>query len=641
MKTIKKVFEPITINSLVLPNRMVVSAMLSAHNNPDGTITERFIRYLEEKAKGGWGLIISGDYLMKKGAGGIPNIAGIWDDKFIPDLHRMTDRVHAAGGRIFCQLFHAGRTGSKKISGEQIVAPSAIREVSNTEVPRELTIPEIKQLVEEFGEAALRAKKAGFDGVEIHGASGYLVGSFCSPYSNKRGDEYGGTIAGRAKFSCDIIKCVREKVGPDFPISYRMTTQEYVDGGLGIVEAQVIAGLIEDAGADMIHCTQGVYDSRPVITPPYPITKGSYADNAAEIKKVVSIPVLGVAGRVNDPRMAEALLLSGKMDMVTMARASLADPQLPKKAERGDFDDINQCIGCVQGCQGGLGSGGISCLVNPMIGREYKYSTEKVVSPKTIYVAGGGLAGCEFAFNAAMRGHKVTLFEKTSVLGGQWRAASRPVNKSEYMRFIYWQKLQMEKYGVTVHMQTELTKELVLVDKPDVVVVATGNTPFIPPVPGLEERYVLARDVLEDKVEIEGNVVVIGGGLVGCEAAEFAASRGCKTTILELNDSIATDAVFNPRKLLLESLAKYGVDVYVSAKTLEITDHSVIFDLNGTAITIENVGTIIAATGGRPNHTLADELSEYDGNVICLGDASSLKDGLKNIREAFEMAMEI
>lgn len=641
MKTINKVFEPITINTLTLPNRMVVSAMLTAHNNPDGTISERFIRYLEEKAKGGWGLIISGDYLIKNGAGGIPNIAGVWDDKFIPDLHCMTDRVHAVGGRIFCQLFHAGRTGTKKISGEQIVAPSAIRENCNLEVPRELTIPEIRQLVEDFGEAALRAKKAGFDGVEVHGGSGYLVGTFCSPYSNKRSDEYGGTIAGRAKFSCDIIKCIREKVGPEFPISYRMATQEYVEGGLGIVEAQVIAGLIENAGADMLHCTQGVYDSRPVITPPYPLTKGSFADNSAEIKKVVSIPVLGVAGRVNDPRMAEALLLSGKMDMVTMARASLADPQLPKKAERGDFDDINQCIGCVQGCQGGLGTGGISCLVNPMIGCEYKYSTAKVDSPKTIYVAGGGLAGCEFAFNAAMRGHKVTLFEKSSVLGGQWHAASRPVTKSEYTRFIYWQKLQMEKYGVTVHMQTELTKERVLAGKPDVVVVATGNTPFIPPVPGLKERCVLARDVLEDKVEPEGNVVVIGGGLVGCEVAELTASRGYKTTIIEMNGAIATDAVFNPRRILLDSLDKHGVDVYVSAKTLEITDHSVIFELNGTAVTIDNVGTVIAATGGRPNHPLADELSEYDGDVICLGDAASLKDGLKNVREAFEKAMEI
>ena len=450
-----KIFEPITINKMVLKNRLVVSAMVSLYANADGTASEKFIAYHERKAKGGWGLIITEDYIVAPQVGAFKVLPALYADEQIESHRKLTDRIHAAGGKIAAQIYHAGRETSSAITGKKPVAPSAIKDPSTTEIPHELTVDEIGQIQDQFAQCALRVKKAGFDAVEIHGAHGYLIGEFCSSFSNKRSDMYGGTILNRARFAVEIVKKVRAAVGEDFPIIYRMSTVEYVQAGLNIEESKVIARLLENAGVDAIHCSQGVYGSSPVIIPPSAVDVANYIDNAAEIKKVVSIPVIGV-GRINDPLLAESILISGKADMVTMARASLADPDMPNKALKGQYDEIIHCIGCLQGCSGEQKKGRpIRCLVNPLTGREDELKIEEAKDKKNIYIAGGGLAGCEAAIVLASRGHVVTLFEKGSQLGGQWRAASVPIGKGDFSSFIVWQAVQLKKLGVTIKLHTE------------------------------------------------------------------------------------------------------------------------------------------------------------------------------------------
>lgn len=317
-----KVFEPFKINQMELKNRMVVSAMVTNYCSEDGMATEKFIAYHEHKAKGGWGLIITEDYAVTPTACGFKKLPGLWEDGQIESHKELTRRIHEAGGKIAAQIYHAGRETSSAITGEQPIGPSALKDPTMPETPREMTVEEIHELVEQFGDCARRAKEAGFDAVEVHGAHGYLIGAFASPFSNKRSDEYGGTIRNRARFAMEIIENIKEKCGKDYPVLYRMSAVEYVPGGLEIEESKILARLVEEAGADCIHCSQGVYASTHVIIPPSVVPRAAYVENAAEIKKVVDIPVIAV-GRINDVEIAESVLQADKADLVTMARASL------------------------------------------------------------------------------------------------------------------------------------------------------------------------------------------------------------------------------------------------------------------------------------------------------------------------------
>ena len=517
-----KAFEPFRIGKLELKNRLVVSAMVTNYCNPDGTPTEKYLAYHEHKARGGWGLIITEDYAIAPKAGGFTRLPGLWEGSQIQPHQELTRRVHQAGGKIVAQIYHAGRETSSAITGERPVGPSPIREPSMPETPRELTVEEIHQLVEPFGDCARRAQQAGFDGVEVHGAHGYLVGAFASPFANKRCDEYGGTIQNRARFAVEIIRNIKQKCGADFPVLYRMSAVEYVPGGLEIEEAKVLARLVEKAGADCIHCSQGVYASTQHIIPPSVVARGAYVQNAAAIKSAVHIPVIAV-GRINDIQMAESILQSGQADLVTMARASLADPEMPKKIQEGREDEVLRCIGCLQGCAGENGKGHcVRCLVNPLTGMEDVYDFSPAKERKRVLVIGGGVSGCEAAITAAQKGHRMTLLEKSGQLGGQWIPASMPVGKSEFTSLLLWQKTMLEKLHVQVLLNTQADGELIRLYEPDAVVVATGSKPFVPGfLKGADQDFVVnAHDVLLGKVEVQGKVVVVGGGLVGAETAD-------------------------------------------------------------------------------------------------------------------------
>lgn len=639
----KKILESITINGMTLRNRMIVSAMVTGYANPDGSASEKYIAYHESKARGGWGLIITEDYIINPKAGASAPLPALYDDSQIESHRELTERVHAAGGAIAAQLYHAGRETSSAVTGEQPVAPSAIIDPTMPEQPRALTTEEIENLEDQFAAAALRAKKAGFDAIEIHGAHGYLVNQFVSPFSNKRTDSYGGSLRNRARFALNIVAKTRALVGPDYPIIYRMSVQEYVEGGLALEEAKAFAQMLEEAGVDMIHCSQGIYGSIAAVVPPFGVTRGAFVENAAAIKSVVSIPVSAV-GRINDPDLAETILASGKADLVTMARASLADPELPNKVREERYDDISRCIGCLQGClaNSNAGTGKVRCLVNPMTGMEDEYSYTPAETKKNVWIAGGGVAGCEAAIVAAKRGHDVTLFEKSDHLGGQWCAAAVPMDKTEFSTLVVWQENQLRALGVDVHLNTALDAAAITVGKPDALIVATGSLPVVPrSIVGIDgENVVLAQDVLLGKVETGHRVVVIGGGLVGAETADFLAHHGKEVSIIEMMDEIMRDGEPTPRAMLIDRLAKNGVNIYTETQVIAIESDAVVAERGGESVRLEGINTVIIAIGVRANKTLEESLvDKFSGELFVVGDAKKAKNGYLGMQEGFEAGM--
>ncbi|MCY9877065.1 FAD-dependent oxidoreductase [Vibrio natriegens] len=630
------VFSPISIGNMVVKNRLVVPPMVSNYANEDGTCTEQFISYHEEKAKGGWGLIIVEDYKINPEAGGFVKLPGLWDDSQIESHQQLTERVHQHGAKIAAQIYHAGRETCAEITGVQPVAPSAIPDPVVNAMPRELSVEEIQQLVEQFGDTALRAKKAGFDAVEIHGAHGYLVNQFMSPFSNKRIDQYGGTILNRARFALEIIANIRSKVGPDFPLIYRMSVNEFVEGGLTTEDSKVISMLLENAGIDLIHASNGVYASTETIIPPTAVGHAWSANISEELKKVVSIPVIAV-GRINDPLIAESVLRSKQADMISMGRGSLADPHLPNKAQAGQFDDIIRCIGCLQGCiQRNAQQLPIKCLVNPMTGHESERQITPASREKKVFIIGGGIAGMEAAIVAAQRGHKVEIFEKNSRLGGQWVLAAIPPTKEELGSFTVWQVNQLNKLGVIVHLNTELTLDMIRDNQPDSVIIATGASPFVPNIPGKDLNHVLtANDILQGSAQAGKRVVVIGGGLVGSETAAHLANHGHDVSIIEMNSDIFVGTPSATKQYLMKDLQHHNVAILTNTQVKEIHNDAVVVENDGQLQTLAAIDNVVMAIGSRPVSFSVEDLEQHVSEIVTIGDAQKVRKAMEAVEEGY------
>jgi 2,4-dienoyl-CoA reductase-like NADH-dependent reductase (Old Yellow Enzyme family)/pyruvate/2-oxoglutarate dehydrogenase complex dihydrolipoamide dehydrogenase (E3) component len=632
----EKIFEPAKIGSLELKNRIIVTPLSTVMANEDGSPSEKYIRYIEEKAKGGFGLIVSEYYVVQPKAGLFTRCFNISSEELIKKHSEITKRVHAAGGKISAQINHGGRQIRKEIFGKELIAPSSVRDFAMRELPRELTIEEIHDLIEAYGDTALNLKKAGFDGVEIYGCHGFLVAQFLSRASNKRTDEYGGSLQGRCRFVVEVIQNIRKKVGTDFPVTIRISTEEFVPGGLTLEENKAIAVILENAGVDAISCSKGVFITGENIAPPNMLEHAGYLNNAAEIKKVVNIPVI-FAGRVNDPSFAESILRSGKADFVGMARASLADPQFLNKAKEGRLDDIQYCIGCNQGCIGSVFNGmHLRCLVNPLIGREDELDVKPAEVQKKVMVIGGGIAGCEAALMAAKRGHAVTLYESESKLGGQWNLAGMPPGKTELLSLLTWQKRRLNKYGVKVVLNTHMTVDMVQAEKPDEVIIASGGTPFTPPINGIEQSHVVsANDVLSGKEFFGKHVVVIGGGLVAAETAEFIATYNSKVTMIELADEILKGMDHHNRNVLIRNLKHQEVEMHTSSTVTEIQSDAVLYEYKGKQYKVEDVNTVVVAIGSRPLNELESSLKAAGISTKVIGDAAKVRNGLHAVYEGF------
>jgi len=639
---LKNLFSPIEIGRVRISNRLVVPAMVMNYCHRDGTATEKYVAYHEAKARGGWGLIITEDYAVDPKGKGFSNVPGLWNDTQVESHSKLARRIHDLGGKIFAQIYHAGRQTSRALIGDQPVAPSPIPCPRLQEIPHALRANEIREIVEEFGDCALRARKAGFDGIEIHGAHGYLIAQFMSPYSNKRIDDYGGNLLNRMRFPLEIVSNVRSKAGSDFPVLFRISGDEMVPGGRTIEDTKTMAAMLEEAGVDALHISAGVYGSAYAITPPAAIRHGWIVHFAEEVKKVVDIPVITV-GRINDPFLAETIIAGKKADLVAMGRASLADPELPKKAAAGRFADINYCIGCLQGCIGMISrSLPATCLVNPTLGKEKELRTKPADLKKKVFIAGAGPAGMEAAMVAAKRGHEVHLFEKADRLGGQFYTASIPPSKGEIAGFIVWQRKQLEENHVSVHLNTKLTEEIVNEQKPDIVVLATGSAPVSPNLPGVKRANVVtAHEVLEGKTDVGRRVAVIGGGMVGSETANHLANHGKEVSIIEMLPEIATDVNARSKPFLLKDLTEHSVRLYLNSTVKEVLADGLRIEKEGREEEIGPFDTVILAVGLEPCNELRSKLEGKVSRLITIGDAVSPRKALEAIAEGYLAGLEV
>jgi len=643
MIEMKHMFEPLKIGNLILKNRFIVSPMVVNYCTTDGQATETYIAYHEERAKGGWGLIVTEDYAINPGAKAFVGIAGLWEDGQIPGHAELTRRVHQHGAAIFAQIYHAGRQAGRAFTGMDPVAPTAIPCPFTLEMPHELTVGEIGEIVEQFGDCALRAKRAGFDGVEVHGGHGYLLAQFMSSYSNKRFDTYGGNLTNRMRLPLEVIADVRKKCGDDFPIQFRISADEMVPGGRTIEDTKAQVRMLEQAGVNSFDVSVGTDGSHQVMVTPGAVPHGWITDHAAAVKSVVNVPVLTVA-RINDPLIAESLVSNGKADGVVMGRASLADPELPNKAREGRFEDIIQCTACMQGCETRVISQlPVRCTVNPRTGRENEFAITPAVEKKRVFVAGGGPAGMEAAIVAASRGHDVTLFEKDRRLGGQFYLAAIPPCKGEISAFLAWQAHTLAKVGAKVVMNTALTAEMVRDHKPDAVIVATGSVPVAPKISGLDCDFVAtAQDVLEGKTSLGEKVAVLGGGMIGCETANHLAHHGRKPTIIEMLCDLAGDEPIAIKRFLFQSLKENEVPIYCNSTVTGIgEDGSVEIVQGGDQRRLGPFDSVVLALGQQPVNSLVSELEGTDATVRSVGDAIAVRTVQEALEEGYEAGLHV
>jgi 2,4-dienoyl-CoA reductase-like NADH-dependent reductase (Old Yellow Enzyme family) len=614
--------------------------MATRYATLEGFATDRQTAYYVERARGGVGYItVEHTGILPQGKAH-PNMLLISSDEHASRIARMIEAVHRAEGKILIQINHAGRQTSSGVTGSPIVGPSPVPCPTRDETPRELSLGEIEEITEAFALAAQRVKEAGADGVEIHMAHGYLLCSFLSPFSNRRSDQYGGDIQARARFALDVLKSVRDQVGPDFPISCRLSGDEYVDGGLKIEETKQVAQILEKEGADVLHVSACNAASGYLNHPPYYIEEGVFVHLAEGIKSVVKIPVITV-GRIRNPAMASQIIKDGRADLVSMGRALIADPHMPEKAKEGRLEEINLCISCNR-CIQTLRNEAVRCAVNPDAGNEHRFKISKSDRPKKVWIVGGGPAGLKAAEIAALRGHQVTLYERNHNVGGRMKLAAIPPKKAVLNDFLDYLERRVRGLGVTLKLGNEFTPDMLGAGKPDAVIVASGALPFFPNWKGVKESGALSVDaVLCKEGEAGKRVLVVGAGGIGAETADFLSENGKEVTLVEMLEEIAADLVVHLKHYLSRRLAEKGVTILTSTKVKELgKGYALVEDASGTR-KIDGFDTIVLAVGSKPDDRIARSLKGKVPELYVVGDASEPREALEAVYEGEEVALKI
>jgi len=619
-----------------LKNRIIMPPMEPNYGSATGEVTEQMINYYAERAKGGVGLIIIHITCVDYPAGkAVSNQISLDNDKYVPGMARLAKAIHNWGAKVVVQLHHAGRQTKKRwtdglnpVGADSTPCPF-MQEAPFNEQPRALSYDEVQGMVDKFIDAAERSAAAGFDGVQIHGAHGYLVGQFMSPAVNKRNDRYGGDFHRRMRFPVEIVTGIRKKLGPDFPVLFRYSADEFYPGGITLEGDEggiAIGKRMAEAGVDCLNVSCGIYASMTTLLEPMMYNEGWRVYLAERIKQEVSIPVATV-GVIRRPEMAEEILTKGQADFIEVGRTLIADPHWPHKARTGRAEEINKCISC-NNCIGAkvFFMQEMDCTQNPEVGREGKWAQLKeAIKAKKVMVIGGGPAGMEAARVAHLRGHDVTLWEKESDLGGQLNLAALSPGKEKINWVKEWQTQQISINGVKVVYGKTVDEATIKAENPDVVMVATGAAPFIPDLPGIEGSNVfLYKEVLSKSKEITGsNIVVAGGGMIGCECAWELANRGKSVTVVEMQDDILLDMdPITRAELIYVRLPQARVTWKIKTKIMEINSGGVVvIDGYGNKSFLECDGVVIALGTTSVNKLEAAAYAAGVQDVYVLGDA--------------------
>jgi 2,4-dienoyl-CoA reductase-like NADH-dependent reductase (Old Yellow Enzyme family)/thioredoxin reductase len=624
MNHLPSLFAPIKIKSLDLVNRAVMPPMGTNLGNSDGTVSEANLAYIKRRARGGAGLIITEISSIHPSGSAIPNELGAYDDRFIPGLKKIADAVHAAGSKVALQLHHAGRESLYLLREKKAIAPSPIRSLVFGLTPREITREEIQEIIAAFGVAARRGMEAGFDAVEIHGAHGYLITQFLSALSNKRDDEYGGSFNNRSRFMIEVLQEVRKRVGPDFPISLRLSVEECIQGGYMFEDIRPILPDLVKAGADMLHASLGTHGSPGGITSaPFEYQPGFNVWRAKKLKEIVDLPVIAV-GRFTDPSLANEVIARGEADLVAFGRQYLADPDFLIKAREGRPEDIRKCIACNQGCieRLMLGEGKIRCALNPETGQEIIYPQVPAGVRRNVWVVGSGPGGLTAAYEAARLGHKVTLFEKEEETGGQLSLASKAPFKDQYRVWATWLTSQAKKMGVIVRTGIEMTESMISEGDPEVVILATGGEQIKPDIPGIDLSLVCnAWQVLGGAVPPGKHPVVIGGGLIGMETADYLCQKGTQVTLVEVLKRSPVLKITSHGYMLHTRLKEAGCRLLFNTTVKKIEESSVTVLIEDKEQTLSPVDQVIIAVGLKPNDKLKEILQAKKIRHFIIGDA--------------------
>lgn len=635
-------FSPIKIGPIMVKNRFVVPPMCNNFANTDGTWSEQSAAYYAERAKGQFGLITIEASVVHNGAKGGPRKPCLYSDNCIPSLTKIVDVCHAEGAKVSIQLQNAGPEGNAKNAGAPIQAATAIPSVCGKDTPEEVTTEQVYELIKGYGAAAERAMKAGIDAVEVHMAHGYLVSSFISPRTNKRVDEFGGSFENRMRFPRLIVEAIKEKVGDKVAILARINSSDEVLGGMDVHDSAAIAAYLESCGVDCLHVSRAVHIKDEYMWAPTTIHGGFSAELVTEIKKAVSIPVITV-GRFTEPQYAELLVKEGRTDLVAFGRQSLADPHMPEKAMEERLEDMIPCIACLQGCVANMYVGEpICCLTNPYLGHELA-GCPKAAKAKKVMVIGGGVAGLCAAFVSAKRGHEVTLYEASDKLGGNMRLAAYPPGKGDITNMIRSYIVKCEKTGVQIHRNTEVTMEKVKAESPDTVIVASGSQTLILPIEGIDNPAIIhGSDLLDGKKAAGKKVLVVGGGMVGCETAAFLGEQQHDVTVIEFRDTVGADVISEHRKFLMKDFEDYRIQEITSAKVCKFYEDGVEYESpDGEHHEARGFDSVILSMGFRNYNPFAEQLEELGQEVYVIGDATRARRALDATKEAYEAALQI
>ena len=646
MKEFSHLFSPIKVGETVVKNRVFMPP-ISTNLADKGYVTDALVAHYAARAKGGVGLIVTEVTTVEPTYIYLPGDMSIHDDSFIPGWKKLTEAVHQYDCKILPQLFHPAYMAFPIPGTPRLIAPSNVGPYYAKEAPRSVTKEELKVIIKQFGEVALRVKTAGADGVEIHAAHAHgLLGGFLSPLYNKRTDEYGGDISCRLRLTLEVIEEVRKMCGKDFIIDVRISGDEYTDGGLNINDMIYVSKTLEKAGVDMLHVSGGTTIARGSSIPAPGTKMGSHALLSEEIKKHVSIPVATV-GRITEPWIADELIANNKADICMMGRANLCDAEFVNKAMDGHVEDIRPCIGCLRCLTGIMFGKRVSCTINPSLEIENEDTIKEAEEKKNILVIGSGPAGMEAAFVAHKRGHHVVLCEKDDKLGGEMNLAAVPIAKQDFTLVIKYMAHKLE--GVDVRLNTEVTLEMLKNEFKDYEVIAgTGASPIVINPFTQFKSWMTADDVLAGRAFPGRKIVIIGGGSVGCETADYLAPlindlfpRNRDVTILEMANGVMMNESGPGRSLLVRRMMEKGVKIITSAKVDSVTETEINYTQDDVTHTIKDADTLIFAAGYKKNPAVEEMLEESGLNYHMIGDAHEIGNIKTAITEAYNLTKDL